>query len=492
VYQTDAAIKHDQGDKRIQTLICGPAAENGVRYAGLYANLVRAAARTGMGTVLASKGVKAIAVRGTGSVEVAYPRQFEEIVEKITEEIHAHPQYAGRRLMGTTRILTMGNVMGFLPTRNYSSGVYEHAAEVSGERLAAEFNVKNRGCFACTIPCSRFYTVREGPHAGLAAEGPEYEALGSFTSRVGNRDIALALKANAACNRLGLDALSTAGCIAWAMEMHERGLLDSAEVAGLDLSWGNGETILALIDKISRREGFGDLLADGSRAASEKLGRGAEYAMQVKNLDLIMADPRGLKGFGLGYCVSSREGDHLRSEPFVELSDDPAVGERMFGVPETTLRLSDRGKGKLIGYFEDWCAVIDTLEPCKNIMQNMDILTFDRAAQVLKAATGLSLTPAQVREAGARIVTVERAFGVREGVTRRDDCLPRRFGEEPLREGASAGAVFGQEPMLDDYYRERGWDLRTGIPTRASLETLGLSYIADELERMGKISPSSS
>ena len=492
VYQTDAAIKHDQGDRRTQTLICGPAAENGVRYAGLYANLVRAAARTGMGTVMASKGVKAVAVRGTGSVEVAHPRRFEEIVEEITEEVRAHPQYAGRRLMGTTRILAMGNEMGFLPTRNYTSGVYEHAAEVSGERLAAEYNVKSRGCFACTIPCSRFYAVRSGPHAGLAAEGPEYEPQGSFTSRVGNGDIALALKANDACNRLGLDALSTAGCIAWAMEMHERGLLDAAEADGLDLSWGNGETILALIDKISRREGFGDLLADGSRAAASKLGRGAEYAMQVKNLDLIMADPRGLKGFGLGYCVSSRGGDHLRSEPFAELSDDPAVGERMFSVPEATLRLSNAGKGKLIRYFEDWCAVIDALEPCKNIMQNMEILTFDRAAEVLEAATGLNLTPAQVREAGARIVTVERAFGVREGITRRDDCLPKRFREEPLREGASAGTLFDQEPMLDDYYKERGWDLGTGIPTRASLENLGLGYVADELERMGKISPSSS
>ena len=181
--------------------------------------------------------------------------------------------------MGTTRILRMANDAGFLPTRNYTSGVFEHAAEVSGERLADEFNVKTRGCFACTIPCSRFYAVRSGPHAGLAAEGPEYEAQGSFTSRVGNGDIGLALKANDACNRLGLDALSTAGCIAWAMEMHERGLLDPAEADGLDLNWGNGETILALIDKISRREGFGDLLADGSRAAASKLGRGAEYAM---------------------------------------------------------------------------------------------------------------------------------------------------------------------------------------------------------------------
>ncbi len=487
-YARDAVIRSDLGDKRIQTLLCGPAAESGVRYAGLYANLVRAAARTGMGTVMASKNVKAIAVRGTGSISIHNPRRFEKIVEEVTEEVRTHPQYTGRRKMGTTRILMMGNTMGFLPTRNYTTGVYEHAAEVSGERLAAEFNVKNRACFACTIPCSRVFTVKEGPYSGLTAEGPEYEALGSFTSRIGNPDISLALRANDMCNRLGLDALSTASCIAWAMELHERGLLSSAEADGLDLSWGNAEAIIALIGKIARREGFGDLLADGSRVAAEKLGRGAAYAMQVKNLDLIMADPRALKGFGLGYCVSSRGGDHLRSEPFAELSDDPTVGERMFGLPGATLRLSDEGKGKLIAYFEDWCAVIDALEPCKNIMQNMEILTFERTSDVLEAATGLILTPAQVREVGGRIVSIERAFGVREGISRRDDSLPRRFREEPLPEGASAGAVFAQERILDDYYAERGWDKHTGLPTRASLEALGLVRVANELAEMGKLS----
>ena len=487
VYQTDAMIRSDLGDRSVQTLICGPAAENGVRYAGVYANLVRAAARTGMGTVMASKRVKAIAVRGTGSVEVADPRRFDEIIDEINVEIREHPQYAGRRAMGTTRILMMANAMGFLPTHNYTLGVYNHAADVSGERLAKEFNVKSRGCFACTIPCSRFFVVREGRYAGLAAEGPEYEPLGSFTSRVGNSDLALALKANDMCNRLGLDALSTGSCIAWAMELHERGLLGPNEADGLDLEWGNAETILAIIEKISRREGFGDLLADGSKVAAEKLGRGAEYAMQVKNLDLIMADPRGLKGFGLGYCVSSRGGDHLRSEPFAELSDDPAVGQRMFGAPEATLRLSDRGKGKLISYFEDWCAVIDALEPCKNIMQNMEILTFERAAEVLDAATGLNLTPGEIREAGARIVNLERAFGAREGVTRRDDNLPRRFREERLTEGASANTVFDQEPILDDYYANRGWDIYTGVATRQTLESLRLGYVADELEMLGKL-----
>jgi len=379
----------------------------------------------------------------------------------------------------------MANAAGFLPTRHYTSGVFEHAEEVSGERLAEEYNVKTRGCFACTIPCSRFYVVKSGCFAGLFGEGPEYEPQGSFTARMGNRDLNVALKANDMCNRLGLDALTTAECISWSMELYEKGLLSKSEADGLDLSWGNREAILTLIEKIARREGFGDVLADGSRAAAEKLGRGMDLTMQVKGLDLIMADPRGLKGFGLGYAVSSRGGDHLRSEPFLELSDDPRRGEELFGVPEASLRLAYRGKGKLVSYFEDWCAVIDALEPCKNIMENMEILPFDRAAEVIEAATGLRMSASDVRRAGERIVNIERAFNVREGIRRKDDSLPRRFREETLTEGASAGSIFEQEPMIDEYYSERCWDLRTGIPTPNKLYELELGYVVKDFTDLG-------
>lgn len=481
VYETDEAVKADLGDRRVQTAIVGPAAENGVRYAGIYANLMRAAARTGMGAVMVSKGMKALVVKGTGSIEVADPARFEQLVQNIEEEIYRHEQYWSRRRMGTTRILMMANAGGFLPTRHYTSGVFEHAREVSGERLAEEYNVKTRGCFACTIPCSRFYIIKHGRFSGLYAEGPEYEALGSFSSRVGNRDLNVALKANDMCNRLGLDALTTAECISWAMELYEKGMLKRSEADGLDLSWGNRNTILSLIQKIARREGFGDTLADGSRAAAKKLNRGLDLTMQVKGLDMIMADPRGLKGFGLGYAVASRGADHLRSEPFVELSDDPKRGEEMFDVPEATVRLAYRGKGKLVSYFEDWCAVIDALEPCKNIMQNMEILPFDRAAEVVEAVTGFKISGEEVRSAGERIVNIERAFNVREGMGRRDDTLPRRFREEALLEGPSKGTKFEQEPMLDEYYEERGWNRETGIPTRKTLERLNLNYVADEL-----------
>jgi aldehyde:ferredoxin oxidoreductase len=301
--------------------------------------------------------------------------------------------------------------------------------------------------------------------------------LGSFTSRIGNPDIELALKANDLCNQYGLDVLSVGGSIGWAMELFEKGILTKEETCGIEFTWGNSQAVLTTIHQIANRIGFGKILAEGTRAAAQKLGKGFDEAMQIKGMDLIMADPRGLKGFGLGYAVSSRGADHLRSEPFIELSDDPAIGVEMFGEPGATLRKSDIGKGKLIKYFENWCAVIDSLEPCKNIMQNMMLLPFNRAAEVMEITTGLKMSPDDVKKAGSRIITVERMFGVREGITRLDDTLPRRFQETMLENPESGGTTVKLGLMLDEYYSERGWDLVTGIPSKESLRKIGLDVL---------------
>lgn len=485
VYETTEVIRSDLGDRSVQVAAVGPAAENLVLYAGIFVNLARPAARTGMGTVMASKNLKAIAIRGTGSVKIANSKKFWKIVDEIKEETYAHPQYWPRRIMGTTRILMLADRLGILPTRHFTSATFEAATKVSGERLAREFNVKNRACFSCIVPCSRFYVIREGAYAGLFGEGPEYEALGSFTARVGNSDLELALKAVDLANRLGLDAITTAECIAWAMELYEKGELTKKDTDGLELKWGNGEAILALIRKIAYREGFGDILADGVRKAAEKLGKGEEIALHVKGLEIIQADPRGLKGYGLGYAVASRGADHLRSEPFIELSDDPEKGKELFGVPEATLRLSYRGKGKLVRFFENWCAIIDSLEVCKNLAENMELLPFKKAAEIAEAVTGIHFTEGSMFEIGERIVNLERAYLVREGIRRKDDYLPERFIKEPLPNGNSKGAVFEIEPMLNEYYAEREWDLKTGIPKVEKLRKLGLDYVVEDLRRNG-------
>jgi len=485
VYEATETIKKDLGDRTVQVATIGPAAENRVLYAGIFANLARPAARTGMGTVMASKNLKAVALKGTGSVEIADPKRFWKVVEEIEEETYAHPQYWPRRIMGTTRILMLADKLGILPTRHFTSATFEHAAKVSGERLAREYNVKSRACFSCIVPCSRIYVVKEGEYSGLYGEGPEYEALSSFTARVGNSNLNLALKAVDLSNKLGLDAITTAECIAWAMELYEDGKLTKKVTDGIELEWGNGEAVLALIEKIAYREGFGDLLADGVRRAAEKLGKGKKIALHVKGLEIIQADPRGLKGYGLGYAVASRGADHLRSEPFIELSDDPKKGMEMFGVPEATLRLAYKGKGKLVCYFENWCAIIDSLEVCKNLAENMELLPFNRAAEITKAVTGFQFTKKKMFEIGERIVNLERAYIVQEGIRRRDDYLPARFLKEPLPNGNSKGATFEMEPMLDEYYAEREWDLKTGIPKAEKLRKIGLEYVIEDMKRNG-------
>lgn len=485
VYETTENIKKDLGDKTIQAAVVGPAAENRVLYAGIFANLARPAARTGMGTVLASKNLKAVALKGTGCIEIANHNKFWKIVEEIEEEAYLHPQYWSRRNMGTSRILMLANMLGFLPTRHFTSGIFEHAAKVSGERLAREYNVKNRACFSCIVPCSRIYVIREGKYAGLYGEGPEYEALNSFTAEVGNSNLNLALKAIDLANKLGLDAITTGECIAWATELYQKGILTKKDTDGLELEWGNGESILTLITKIAYRNGFGDLLAEGVKRAAEKLGKGKEIALHVKGLELTQADPRGLKGYGLGYAVSSRGADHLRSEPFIELSDDPEKGTEMFGVPESTLRLAHKGKGKLVFFFENWCAIVDSLEVCKNLAENMELLPFKKAAEIAEAATGFPFTERKMFEIGERIINLERSFIVREGIRRSDDYLPTRFLKEPLPNGSSKGSKFEMEPMLNEYYIEREWDLKTGIPKPEKLKKLGLGYVVEDLRMNG-------
>ncbi len=482
VYETTEALRKDLGDGKARIAAIGPAAENLVRFAGIFADFMRPAARTGMGTIMASKNLKALAIRGTGGVNIYDSSLFWKIVDEVEEETYSHPQYWPRRIMGTTRILALANKLGFLPTRHYTSGTFEGADLVSGERLAKEYNIKSRACFGCIVPCSRTFVINKGDFEGFHGEGPEYEALGSFTARVGNSDLNLALKAVDLANRLGLDAITTGECIAWAMELYSRGQLNRKETDGLELEWGNGKAVLELIRKISSREGFGDTLADGVKAAAEKLRRGRDIAFHVKGLELIQADPRGLKGYGLGYAVASRGGDHLRSEPYLELSDDPEEGIRLFGHPEATMRMGVRGKGRLVRYFEDWCAVVDSLEVCKNLAENMNLLPLKRAARLMNAVTGFSFTEKQMSSVGERIVNLERVFIVREGITRKDDYLPARFLKEPIPNGASKGSIFEIEPMLDEYYAERGWTLE-GIPKAENLKSLGLGFAAGDLPR---------
>jgi aldehyde:ferredoxin oxidoreductase len=478
VWDTTLAIQQELGDTDVQVAAIGQGAENGVRFAGVFVNLNRPAARTGMGTVMASKNLKAVAVRGTGLIPVADVARFSEIIERLDGVIYSHPEYEIRYRLGTTKLIKALDTIGGLPTRHFQRGSFEEADSVSGEAIEELYKIKSKACFACTIPCSRFLVVDDPRFPSLRLEGPEYEPLAGFTARVGNGDLALALKCIDLANRYGIDAIALSEVISWAMECYQRGLLSREEADGLDLTWGNSETILTLIHRVAHREGFGDFLADGVTKAAERLGRGSEeIAMHGKGLEVFQADVRGIKAYGLGNAVASRGADHLRSEPWFEFSNDPEEGIRRYGIPETAFRLEYKGKGLVVKHFEEMAAIADSTGVCKNTYNNMEVLDWEETAELLQVATGWDLTGEEVRRIGERIVNLERLFIAREGITRQDDTLPRRFLEEPLPEGSgsSTGSVLELEPMLDEYYRARGWDVQTGLPTKEKLEELGLA-----------------
>ena len=472
--EATAAVHALLGDAQIQVAVIGPAAEHGVAFAGVFANLVRAAARTGMGTLMASKNLKAIAVRGTMGVHVHAPARFREAIDRLQEKVLTHPEYEIRTRLGTTQLITSLQKMGGLPTRHFQSGTFEHADSVSGEALEAAYKVRSKGCFACSIPCSRYIKVDDDRFPNLQFEGPEYEPLAGFTVRIGCKDLPLALYAVDRCNRLGMDAISVSEVIAWAVECSERGLLSTAHTDGLDLRFGNGQAALELIEKIAVRDGLGDILADGVRAASQRLAVGAELAMEVKGLELFQADPRAMKGYGLGNAVASRGADHLRSEPWFEFSGDREEGIRRYGVADSADRLAWRGKGLLVKDFEEKAAIADALGVCKNTYNNMEVLDWDETAELLTAATGDAWTGESLRLTGERIVNLERMINARFGIDRRHDTLPKRFLEEPAgpKDSPSAGSVVELEDMLDEYYQARGWDPKTGLPTTSKLKEL--------------------
>jgi aldehyde:ferredoxin oxidoreductase len=479
VWQTTAAIQSELGDADVQVAAIGQGAEHGVRFAGVFVNLNRAAARTGMGAVMASKRLKAVAVRGTGSIAVADMARFGEIIARLDERIARHPEYAERTRLGTTRLVKALEGIGALPTRHFQGGAFD-ADAVSGETIEQRYKTRGQACFACTIPCSRYLEIADPRFPGLRFEGPEYEPLAGFTARVGNTDLPLALACIDLTNRYGLDAIALSEVIAWAMECYERGLLSREDTGGLDLSWGNGESLLTLVHQVARREGLGDLLADGVRRAAERLGRGSEaLALHSKGLELFQADVRTIKAYALGNAVSSRGADHLRAEPWFEFSNDPDEGVRRYGVADTAFRLAYKGKGLVVKHFEEMAAISDATGVCKNTYNNMEVLDWTGTAELLQAATGWDLTGEEVRRIGERIVNLERLFNARLGVGRKDDTLPARFTDEPLPEGnPSAGAVVELEPMLDEYYRARGWDVETGLPTAETLRRLDLDAFA--------------
>jgi aldehyde:ferredoxin oxidoreductase len=487
--ETEAAIRRTKADDRVMVACVGPAAENGVRYASIQASPNRSLARTGVGTVMGAKRLKAIAVRGSRPVPIASPTEFTRLARAMHERIRRNEFYPSISRHGTSGLVSVVNEIGRFPTRNFQSGDFAAADRIAGDALRRNHWVKDAGCFGCPIRCDKVFHVTSGEFAGTVTSSLEYETLDAFGAAVGNDNLPSILHANERCDRLGMDTISAGRSISFAFELFEKGILTKADTDGLELRWGDYHVMLELIERIARREGVGDLLSLGVREAAHRIGQGAEeYAMEVKGLEIPAQDGRAQQSMGLAHITSSRGADHLKAFPTIDETGSPNEVARRYGaafLPEMADPHATKHKPFLVKDGEDYGAVVDSVGVCKSggtfVMAEV---YWPDLAEGLTYATGVETTPDALRKTGERIYNLMRAYNAVHGITRADDRLPRRFKEEPSPSMGARGEIAHAEEMLDEYYALRGWDAERGWPTPDTLLRLELPDVAARLEAL--------
>ncbi len=463
-----------------RTALIGPAGEERSRISTLECD-GRQAGRGGGGAVFGAKKLKAILVKGTGPVPVHDRERLKKLVAHWQPIIRGHPVTRDDMKYGSGEFLDwMNKEPGTFPSRNWQWGFFKSAyarakegrIELDPYHWAPKYVAKNLACPTCTKPCGQLFQVKEGKYAGTEVDGPEYETLYSLGGCPEVASIEAVAKANEICDVLGLDTISAGVTVAWAMEAVERGLLTKKDLDGIDLKFGDADAMLAVLEKMGRREGkTGALLADGTKVACERLGKGASFAIHIKGMELPAYDIRGSKGVALAFAVAFRGGDHLTGGVY-----GLEYGGSWWKL--TADRHSLRGKGFEVKLLEDLMAVYDTLGVCKFTRH---IYLLEGLPEMVAAQTGLDLTAAELLSIGERTSNLARAFNVREGFSRKDDHLPPRVMELPIPEGPSAGDRVSLEELqalLDDYYEARGWS-RDGVPLTGRLASLDLPDVAD-------------
>jgi len=494
--ETTKAIREELGDPTIKVACIGQAGENLVRYACIISDFYRAAGRTGMGAVMGSKNLKAIAVRGSKSIlatsSMKYMEAATEAFRKVTETWgEACESSLGR--YGTPNLVEVEASIGRLPTKNHIFGIYDHADDIGSEVLEKRYRAMRESCFSCGIQCKFISEVRSGAYAGTTTSGPEYETIMAFGSNCLNNNVESIIHANLLCNLCGLDTISAGKVVSFAMECYDKGIVTRREADDLDLSWGNSDAIVQLVHRISKREGLGDLLAEGSRIAARRLGRGAEeFAIQVKGMEVSGQDGRAHQSSGLTHATAARGADHLTSLSCLEEKGYEETAGTRYGserAKDLVNPLSTTYRGRLVKDLEDLFVLTDSLIICKYGVMWPPIFYFDDFAKVIPPLTGMVEYDdiGELRLTAERICNLRKAFNAREGLTRKDDTLPKRFLREPMPSGPGAGYVCNLDPMLDEYYEARGWDKESGLPLRKALTRVGLEDVADDLEALGRL-----
>ncbi|MFW9846045.1 MAG: aldehyde ferredoxin oxidoreductase family protein [Candidatus Thorarchaeota archaeon] len=476
VFETDDWLR-ERHSKRARNLSIGQAGENMVRFAAVMNDRDRASARSGLGAVMGSKKLKAISVRGTGKLEVADPKDYLKHMDIFYERMLANPFTKERAKYGTTNLVELMNHIGRLPSYNMRQGVFEGFEKISGHTITEKHLVKPRSDWSCLQRCGRYTRVKEGPYKYIGG-APEFETQSSMGSRCGNDNLESVLYGHHLANMYGMDTISLGATISWAMEAWDEGLLTSEDTGGIDLSWGNHATIVRITKMIALREGFGDVLAEGSQRAAGIIGRGTgKFVMTVKKQEIAGQEPRAQKSMGLAAVTAARGADHLYAFPVLdEAGFDKEIRER-FGeqyLPEMADRLDPTYKGIMVKECEDFMVMVESVGLCKYGTQIPPEFYYDDVALALKIHNGLDLSREDLQAIGERIVNLNRLFNAARGVTRSDDQLPERLTKEGAPKGPSPGQVVELDQMLNEYYEQRGWDLDSGLPTMDTLKRLGL------------------
>ncbi len=492
ISDTYTMLREELGDPRIRIAAIGPGGENLVRFASLMTDYGNACGKTGMGTVMGSKRLKAVAVRGAKGFAVAHPQRFKAIARDWVSKIRNGPGYKNFSRFGTLMYLTQYHSQGRSVARNAQlTADIDYIERYSAESMMKHMT-RNLACLGCPIHCKHEFKIRKGAYAGEKGHGTEFCIMSAHGPSCGNADEAALLKINNICNEYGICGDTSGAVVAAAFEWYQRGILTKGDTDGMALTWGDTNAHIELLMKVIRREGVGDLLAEGSAIAAKKIGRGAERCIShAKGSDIDQVDIRTLKGCALSDAVSSRGADPQRGWPGVEFYPmKPQTAKRLFGSEEAANPRSYEGKGELVHFYATLCTMCDVLGISKfSSAWFGTAIGLKEMAELLSAATGVDFDEKRMKETAARINNVERAFLVREGITRKDDTIHGRAMEEPVPSGPYKGERLdreGMDRMLDDYYRVVGWDRETGVPTRKTLEDLGLSDVADELAKRGK------
>jgi len=442
-------------DKHTNVLSIGPAGEKQVKIASVMNDGDRAAGRSGVGAVMGSKNLKAIQVRGKHKVDLFDEEKVKEKNKSATQKLKDNPVTGeGLPTYGTAVLVNVINGIGSYPTRNFQTGVFDGADETSGETLAEKYLVRREACHRCPIGCGR-YSKTDKVEGG----GPEYETIWAFSADCDVKDLAKVIEANHWCNELGLDTISTGATIAAAMELEEKGLL-SGEELDHELTFGNAEAIVHWTKKIGLREGFGDVMAEGSYRMCEKYGH-PELSMSVKKLELPAYDPRGVQGHGLTYATSNRGGCHVRGY---------MISPEVLGLPEKLERLELKDKPFWVKTFQDLTAFIDSTGLCLFTSFALDANDY---AEIYNNIVGTEWKAEDALAAGERIYNLERRFNLEAGIGAETDTLPKRLLKDKMPEGPTEGHVHRLSELLPEYYELRGWDEK-GVPTKKKLAELGL------------------